>query len=133
MKIVELSDIPGSVEIPLEHCPEWHMEEGEWMDMEFNYRLNNCDSIYYLLDEDDSFVGHIGLNDSKIQTVFISEEYQGQGLSYKLYEYLMEEFESFSSDDAREPAANHIWENLMKRYPGQVSYSKSRKRYIFEK
>lgn len=131
MKVVFLEDINEEL-VPMEHFPEWFKEEGSWQEDQYNYRLNMCDTVLLLM-EDEKVIGHMGIYQDTIKGVAISQDYQGQGLSYKLYEFAFSFFDKLYSDDAREPAATKIWQKLQKQYSGQITYDKRRDQFIFEK
>lgn len=130
MKIMWIEDYSG--EIPMSHCPEHLCEEGTWEDKDYNYRLNTCDEILVLV-HNDTIIGHMGLRDSVIRAVAIDEQYQGQGLSYKFYEYVFNFYEWVHSDDAREPVATYIWKKLQKQYPNQITYDKQKDQFKWSK
>lgn len=125
-----IEDFTG--EIPMNHCPEHMAEEGTWEERDYNYRLNMCDEILVLV-HNGEIIGHMGLYNSVIKGVAINEEYQGQGLSYKLYEFALNFYEWVYSDDAREPVATHIWQNLKKQYPTQITYDKQKDQFRYSK
>lgn len=130
MKIIWIEDY--TKEIPMQHCPEHLAEEGKWSEEQYNYRLNTCSDILVLVHQDE-IIGHMGISDNTIRSVYIDEQFQGQGLSYKLYEFIFNFYETIYSDDAREPVANHIWKQLTKMYPNQISYDKQKDQYCWSK
>lgn len=130
MQVQFLEDI--KIEVPLAHCPEWYQEEGQWREEGYNYRLNTCDTILLLVDNN-QVVGHMGISEDTIRSVSIDEVYQGQGLSYKLYSFAFNFFDKLYSDDAREPVANTIWRNLKKQYSNQITFDKEKNQFVFEK
>jgi hypothetical protein len=130
MQVLWIEDFTG--EIPMSHCPEHLCAEGEWKEQDYNYRLNTCDEILVLV-ENNQIIGHMGLRDSVIRAVAIDEAYQGQGLSYKLYDFALNFYEWLYSDDAREPVATHIWQNLKKQYPSQITYDKHKDQFRYSK
>lgn len=121
-----------SGEIPMSHCPEHLAPEDEWEESDFNYRLNTCDDILVLV-HNDTIIGHMGFSNSTIRALFIDESYQGQGLSYKFYEYAFNFYEWVNSDDAREPVATYIWKKLQKQYPNQITYDKRKDQFRWSK
>jgi GNAT superfamily N-acetyltransferase len=131
MVVIFLDDLDKEV-LPLEHCPEWYGVEGEWKEEGYNYRLNTVDTVL-LLKEGNEIVGHLGIQEDTVRSLSISESYQGQGLSYKLYEFAFNFFDILKSDDAREPVATHLWQKLKKQYGSQISYDKESNQFIFQK
>lgn len=125
--------ISKKVFIPLEHSSEdmWNSNHKDsWKDTEFNYRLNNCDEIYFLV-HNNVVIGHLGLNDDSVKALYIDPKYRGQKLTYQLYEYVFLNLRFLKSDDAREPAATKIWKNLKKKYSKLISYDQESDIYTY--
>lgn len=116
--------------LPLEHSSELDQEEGSWEEKGYNYRLNVCDTKYYLL-KDNIVIGHLGLLDNVVKAVYINPQYQGQGYSLLLYKQVFKDFKQVFSDDVREPGGEAIWKKLKETYPDKVKYHKKRDQYEF--
>ncbi len=125
--------INRKIHIPLEHSSEdlWNSHHKDsWKDSEFNYRLNNCDEIFFLV-HNNIVIGHLGLNDDSVKALYIDPKYRGQKLTYQLYEYVFLNLRFLKSDDAREPSATKIWKNLKKKYSKLISYDQETDIYIY--
>lgn len=118
------SAIHKKIYIPLEHSSQdmWNSRNKDlWIDKEFNYRLNNCDEIFYLV-HNNIAIGHLGLNDDTVKALYIDPKFRGQKLSYQIYEYVFLTLGFIKSDDARESSATKIWKKLQKKYSKLISY-----------
>jgi GNAT superfamily N-acetyltransferase len=111
--------LPESIEIPLAHCSEIDTEE--WEEHEYNYRLQICDTKIFAV-VNNKVVAHLGIMDATIKAVYVNPEFQGQQITYSLYEAAFQVYPVVYSDDAREPAADRIWKRLMGMYPEKVRY-----------
>lgn len=117
------------IKIPLSHSCEYNFE-GQWEEMEYNYRLNLCDTKYFAV-KNGQVIGHIGLQDDTVRAVYVDEGERGQGVAFSLYLAVIEDLGYLKSDDAREVSADNIWKKLKKRFPDRVSYQKATDQFIF--
>lgn len=119
--------LPDSVEIDMEHMSESEAEdrEIEWEESEYNYRLNHCESTLYAV-IDNNVVGHLGLKDGRVETVFVDSSNRGNGVGIELYEAAFKEMKGLKSSHitAMESAAKAIWRSLAKRHPNEINFDK---------
>jgi hypothetical protein len=128
-------NLPSHIKIPLAHSNECNFvpteSEPEWEELEYNYRLQMCDTVFYAV-ENDKVVAHLGIYDGTVKGVYVSPDCNGKGITYLLYKEAFNIFPVLNSDDAREPAATHIWERLMEMYPGNITYNKKTDQYTYQ-
>ncbi len=118
--IFNRENLPLDIEIPEAHVPAVDIDDKE---VEFNYRLNNAEQIYYAV-RNNKVVGHLGLDsDNTVISVHIDADYQRQGLATELYIQAVKENGDINSDDpsAMEPEAKSLWNRLAKEYPEFVT------------
>lgn len=112
------------------HSSELDVAEGNWSEDQFNYRLNHCDSKFYLVDNN-QVVAHLGIYEDTVKSVFVDEDYRGQEVALLLYEYVFKIYPLLYSDDARENGGTRIWEKLKDRYPSKIKYLKNKDQYVY--
>lgn len=131
MEIYCDTDLPSNVKRSLAHKSEMDVDEGEWEESEYNYRLNLCDTVFFAV-KDGEVVGHLGLMEETIKCVYVDSAHHGEGIAYALYAEAFRIFPVVNSDDAREPAADHIWEQLMEKHPENITYNKVKDQYTYQ-
>lgn len=134
MEIFTETTIPKIISIDLAHLPEHACPEGEWDEVDHNYRLNLCDEIIYAT-ENLGVIGHLGIQDSHIKAVFVNEDSRNQGVAIAMYIFALTINPLLYSDDgdAREASATNIWKILQKRYPKQITYNSKSDIFCFKK
>lgn len=125
-------DLPPEVELPMHHVGQdkWPEPESEddaaWEEDEYNYRLNTADSIWYAV-ADGVVIGHLGLKDDAVETVYVDPDWQGKGVAVALYEEAVKMMDEIVSDPrSQEPGGRAIWEKLKKLYPDRVELNRNR-------
>ncbi len=129
MEIYFQIELPSNITVPLSHSSELDFD-GEWEECEYNYRLNICDETIYAV-ENGTVVAHLGIRENEIKAICVDEGFQGQGVTYQLYAAAFKVYRNLFSDDAREPAATHIWEKMMEMYPGKIKYHAKRDQFEY--
>jgi hypothetical protein len=112
--------LPAHIKRELAHTSEFEFGD-EWEEKDYNYRLNICDTVIYAV-IDNKIIGHLGLRDNTIKALAVDSEHNSKGVSYELYEMAFQVYKNVYSDDAREPAATHMWERLMNKHPERIRY-----------
>lgn len=131
IKIVK-DEVPNGVIWDLAHKNQYHMDENEWSDKDFNYRLNVCDTIFFAI-KNNKVVGHLGIREDKVQSIFVEESHRGEGIALELYFKAFDVYPVLYSDDAREPAGTKLWERLMGMYPNLITYLPRQDQYLYKK
>jgi len=124
--MIRVDTLEENIEHPLAHQSAASCGE----EVEFNYRLDLCDTVLYFI-ENNVVIGHLGISEDTVRCLFVDEEARGKGISYKLYKRAFEEFGELYSDDAREASDQHIWEKLSKEYPNNIQYLSKRDQFFF--
>jgi GNAT superfamily N-acetyltransferase len=139
VKIV-VDEIPDGVEVPMAHRaddsedPETggKREDSDWEEDEYNYRLNNSNTIFYAI-KDNVVIGHLGLDsDDSVQGVYVDPEHRGEGIAIQLYLKAVDTLGSIESDtSSQEQSGKDIWKKLKQMKPDNVFLGK--KTYKFSK
>jgi len=115
----------AKIEVPMQHrAPhEDYGDREEWVDTDYNYRLDSpVEEIYYAFTKS-KVIGHLGLNsEDKIIAVYVDPEFRKKGVSTKLHEEVFKRSVEVLSDDpsAMEPEEKATWEKLMKKLPKEI-------------
>lgn len=125
--------LPKGVKIPNAHTPQAEGEEAE------NHRLNMTDSHYFAV-HNNKVIGHIGIKTEPddhhgpiINASYVDPEHRGKGIGMGLYSHVLAHEPNVSSDNAREPGADAIWNKLKAKHPQNVSFDKKADRFTWNK
>lgn len=117
--VIVTDKLPPGTKVGKQHRPAVDVGEAE-----VNYRLDTVDDTYYAV-KDGKVVGHIGLEDGKVRTVYVDPEARRGGIATSMYKKVADDYKGIESDDldAMEPEAKKLWKKM--KYDSYPQYSVS--------